>query len=101
MKYRVSMQPRAEVDASEIYHRIRDDSPMNADQWFEALCLAIESLNEMPRRCPKAPESRRFKREIRQLLHGVYRILFVIEDDTVQIVHIRHGARRHLEPGEE
>ncbi len=101
MKYRIIISPRAEIDASEIHHHISLDSPRNADRWFEALWLTIDSLAEMPRRCGKAPESRKFRRDIRQRVFGRYRILFLIEDDEVRIIHIRHGARRPLEPGEE
>ena len=42
--------------------------------------------------------------KIRQLLigkrEGVYRVLFVIEEETVYILRIRHGARGRLEPDE-
>ena len=100
MKYRVIIQPRAEADASEIYHRIHQVAPLNADRWFDALWTTIASLEDMPRRCSKAKESSKFKRDIRQIMHGVYRILFEIEDDEVHIVHIRHGARRYMEPDE-
>ena len=34
--------------------------------------------------------------EIRQLVHGAYRILFTIAKDTVYVLHIRHGARQPL-----
>lgn len=41
-------------------------------------------------------------KEIRQLLHGKYRILFNIDDarSLVRILHIRHGARQPLEKNE-
>ncbi|WP_113961620.1 hypothetical protein [Roseimicrobium gellanilyticum] len=55
-----------------------------------------------------APENRFgiFDREVRQMLYGKgywkYRILFFVEGDIVQIVHVRHGARRWLgDPAEE
>jgi hypothetical protein len=56
----------------------------------------------MPTRCPSAPESKRLRRDIRQLLYGkrpgVYRIIFRIEEKAkggplVRVLHIRHGAR--------
>ncbi len=100
MKYRVIIQARADADASEIYHRIHQEAPLNADRWLKALWATIESLEDMPRRCRKAAESRRFRRDIRQIMHGVYRILFEIDKDEVHIVHIRHGARRYMKPDE-
>jgi plasmid stabilization system protein ParE len=61
---------------------------------------AIASLATFPKRCPIAPESARFPFEVRQLLYGrkphVYRILFTIENNTVNVLHIRHGRRKPL-----
>jgi plasmid stabilization system protein ParE len=47
----------------------------------------------MPARCPLAPENEDHPKEIRQLVHGRYRILFTIEPGRVVILHVRHGAR--------
>ena len=53
-----------------------------------------------PSRCPLAPEAPFFKEEIRQLLYGrgrgVHRILFTIKDNSVVVLHVRYGARKHL-----
>jgi len=69
-------------------------------RWFQGLRESITSLSEFPRRCPLAPENEEFPFEVRQLLYGnrphAYRILFTIENDTVTILHIRHGRRQHL-----
>jgi hypothetical protein len=47
-----------------------------------------------------APENDEFEEEIRQILYGKrqhrYRILFTIREQTVIVLHIRHGAREHL-----
>jgi len=47
--------------------------------------------------CPESVES---EQDIRQLVHGRragrYRILFVVEAGTVHVLHVRHGAQRHL-----
>jgi plasmid stabilization system protein ParE len=71
-------------------------------RWFVALQDAIASLAESPQRCPLAPENAAFPFEVRHLLYGrrpnVYRILFTIEDQTVYILHIRHGRRQPLKP---
>jgi plasmid stabilization system protein ParE len=61
---------------------------------------AIASLATFPERCPLAPEAVGLHFEVRQFLYGrkphVYRILFTIEGDTVNILHIRHGRRTLL-----
>ncbi len=59
---------------------------------------------DQPSPSPLAPESRELSKDIRQLLYGrkrgTYRILFRIveETGTVEVLHIRHAARKHLRP---
>ena len=59
-----------------------------------------------PRRCPRAPESRRANGPLRHLLYGskpnVYRILFEIDEarQILWILTVRHGARDTLNSGE-
>ena len=66
-----------------------------------ALEEAMASLGILPARCPLALENDRFPFEVRQLLYGrkphVYRILFTIDGDTVNILHIRHARRKPME----
>jgi hypothetical protein len=56
----------------------------------------IYTLENLPTRCPIAPENDAFDVEVRQLLFGKYRILFWIDGRIVRVLHIRHGARRRL-----
>lgn len=49
-----------------------------------------------------APESASFEEPIRELLYGsgnrgTYRILFVVLDGTVFVLHVRHGSMLPLE----
>jgi plasmid stabilization system protein ParE len=71
---------------------------MPGERWFVALRGTIASLANLPSRCALAPESRDSPVEVRQSLYGrrphVYRILFAIEGDVVQVLHIRHARRR-------
>ena len=68
------------------------------ERWFVALCTAIASLANLPSRCPLAPENQDSPVELRQLLYGrrphVYRVLFAIEGDIVQILHIHAQMSR-------
>jgi plasmid stabilization system protein ParE len=70
-------------------------------RWFEGLEQAMASLAETPQRCPLAPESSSVSFEMRQLLYGrrphLYWILFVIENDMVYVLRVRHGRRRRLD----
>jgi hypothetical protein len=63
---------------------------------------AIGRLSKSPGRHPVAEdETERFGTTIRQILYGrrngVYRILFSVEGDVVQILHVRHAARGPIE----
>jgi plasmid stabilization system protein ParE len=101
MKYTVEVTETAEADLDSAYRWLRDEySPEFAQRWRERLLDAVATLETFPERCPLAPEGRVFPQKIRQLLHGqrhgTYRLLFEIRERTVYILHIRHGARRHL-----
>ncbi len=101
MTFRVDATDEADRNASEILDWLLTEQAGEAGvRWFLGLEASINSLAENPHRCSLAPENRAFPFEVRQLLYGrkphVYRILFAIRDDTVYILHIRHGRRLPL-----
>ena len=96
MTFRVEFTDSAQRDAQEVYRYIAGRSSRNAARWFTQLRRTVESLAEFPARCPLAPESAHFDDPIRQRLFGPYRILFVIRQRSVYVLHIRHGARRPM-----
>ena len=100
MAFRVLVDPTALAEAEEALHWRRQRAPREALRWFHELWRAIESLQEMPTRCPLAPESLVLRRAVRQLLFGrrpdVYRVLFIVVNDEVRVLRIRHGARQRL-----
>ena len=99
MVFRVETSAQAEREADEILQwLLSQHAGETGIRWFLALEDAIASLAQLPKRCPVAAESSHFPFEVRQLLYGhrphVYRILFTISGDTVNILHIRHGRRQ-------
>jgi plasmid stabilization system protein ParE len=98
--YRVIIQPPAGEDLDAACRWIARHSSGRAEAWLRGAFEAIDSLSVFPRRCPLAPEDSAFEEEIRQLLYGDFRILFTLNADTVRILHIRHGARRFMNPDE-
>ncbi len=90
----------AERDIEEAFRWVAADNEQAAFRWYNRLLETIHSLEKLPERCPLAPESKYFKGEIRQILHGrrrhKYRILFDIINDKVRVLHVRHGARLAL-----
>jgi plasmid stabilization system protein ParE len=80
--------------------RITRQSPSRADAWLEGVQRSCQTLSDLPRRCPLAPENDSLDYETRQLLYGSYRIIFAIEGDAVVVLHVRHGSRRWMTPDE-
>ncbi len=96
MDFHVELAEQAQHDIAAIYDWLQSqDAGEAGERWFLALRAAMNSLANLPARCPLAPENQDSPAEVRQLLYGrrphVYRILFAIE---VQVLHIRHGRRR-------
>jgi plasmid stabilization system protein ParE len=101
MDFRVELSDQAQRDIAALYDWLLSQYVGDAgERWFIALRTAIGSLATFPSRCPLAPENQDSPVEVRQLLYGrrphVYRILFAIEGDLVQVLHIRHGRRRPI-----
>ena len=100
-QYRVIITPGAEHDLRTAYHYIRKRAPQAARAWVKGARKSIKTLARYPQRCPLAPESSSFQEPIRELLYGsgnrgTYRVLFVILDQSVFVLHVRHGARLAL-----
>ena len=95
MTYRVRTTPRAEIDAEETHGWTAEHEgrPLEALRWLDGLEDAISSLREHPLRCPLAQEASFFEKEVRQLLFHRHRVLFVVDDKEVVVLHIRHGSR--------
>jgi plasmid stabilization system protein ParE len=101
MTFRVETTAADEQDADAVLDWVLSEHAGDAGiRWFLALRDAIASLAEFPKRCSLAPENAVFPFEVRHLLYGrtphVYRILFTIENETVYVLHIRHGRRQPL-----
>jgi plasmid stabilization system protein ParE len=103
MPYRVIVTPEAERDLRSAYRYIRKDAPRPAREWIKRARRATKTLAQHPWRCPVAPESETFDEPIRELFfgsgnRGTYRFLFVILDDAVYVLHVRHGSGQTLKP---
>jgi plasmid stabilization system protein ParE len=96
--------PRAMADVRAAVAWRSRQSPSHAARWHAGLLAAIRSLANGPDRCPLADEAADLGRELRELLYGrrrnVYRILFTIDGQTVNILRVRHAAQNRLAPGD-
>jgi mRNA-degrading endonuclease RelE of RelBE toxin-antitoxin system len=89
--YRVDIKPTAENDLEQRYLQIPEESPQNAVSWYLDMISAIEKLDTLAERCPIAPEDVDIGLGIRHLIIGNYRVLYVISNDVVEVLHLRHG----------
>jgi plasmid stabilization system protein ParE len=97
LRYEVLVQPTAEAEIEEAYLYLRETaSPEAADRWFTSFLDAVLTLEEMPTRCPIAPEDPFFSDELRHLLLRPYRVMFTVRPGRVHVLHIRHMARETL-----
>jgi mRNA-degrading endonuclease RelE of RelBE toxin-antitoxin system len=74
-------------------------SPEVANNWYYELEDAIASLKKFPNRCTIAPEVKIIGGEVRQLWIGKqrkYRVLFVVEEDIIAIIHVRNSRQSYL-----
>jgi toxin ParE1/3/4 len=96
--YLVSITNRAERDLADLYEEIHARHSGAALEWYRGLKLAILSLEHHPSRCPVT----RASEKLRHLLYGrkphVYRVIYRVMEKLkrVEVLHIRHGARRKL-----
>ena len=102
MAYVVNTTPHAEHDLARLYQQINAGYSDAALEWYVGIKEAILSLEHKPNRCPLT----RKRDKLRHLLYGhkphIYRVIYrVIEKKKqVEVLHIRHGARRRLKPSD-
>lgn len=92
---RVRMETEAKENLRQHYQNLRTRNPGSSypDRWYAGIRAAIRDLAHSARRCGLAYEDGYFAETIRQRLYDSYKILFVIRDDRVHVLHIRHHAQ--------
>ena len=92
----VEIKPTAEQDLTQRYEQTAEESPQNALNWYLRMIIVIEKLNLLAERCPLAPEDRDLNLGIRHLVIGDYRALYIINDEVVEILHVRHSRMSRI-----
>lgn len=95
-EYVVNLTIRAQRDLQRLYADIDAANSEAARKWYRGLKEQILSLERFPHRCSLTPENK----ELRHLLYGhshsTYRVIYRIVGKRVDVLHVRHGARRGL-----
>ena len=88
-------------DLHDIIEHISEDSPVYAERFGLQVVESPRRLEQFPYCGRTVPE---FKDEnIRELIYGSYRIIYLIRNDDCYITAVIHGSRdilRHLKPGD-
>ena len=100
MTYRIVVEPPAVADTLAIHEFAALRAPEYADRQLEWIQSAVDSLADFPKRYALAPEATTHHKEIRQLVVGNSRKLFMVIMQSVHILRIRHVAQAPLQPGE-
>jgi toxin ParE1/3/4 len=97
MKYNVEILDEALDELEGIVDYIAVDSIVNALHWYEKVTTAIHTLDNMPKRCPLADENPAFPFEVRCLLVNNYRVLYRINGGVVEVLHVKHPRKDHVQ----
>ncbi len=104
MPHAIHIFPRAMADIGASVAWRSQRSPSDAARLYAGLLTAIRSLASSPDRCPLAYEAADLGLDLRELLYrrrrSVYRILFTIAGQRVNVLRVRHAAQDRLKPGD-
>jgi plasmid stabilization system protein ParE len=93
--FQVRIEAEAKDNLREHYQNLRSRNPGSEypNRWYIGIRAAIRDLATSAQGCGLAYEDRFFAGTIRQRLFDSYKILFVIREDRVHVLHIRHQAQ--------
>lgn len=88
---RIVWSPLALARVAEAADFIAEDKPEAAVRWADSVFHAVTRLERFPLSGSIVPELRRD--DVRELIHGEYRIIYRIDGDRALILTVRHGRR--------
>jgi len=88
---RISWSPLAVDRLSEIADYISRDNPQAAVRWVEAVFKTVQRLLLFPESGRCVPEVGR--KDIREIIHGNYRIVYRLEAKAIFVLTVRHGKQ--------
>ena len=104
MPFQVVFRPRARADIAAAVSWLARSSPAAAARWRTGLFRVVEKLETNPSLYPAADEASDLGMDLHELLYGrhrtVYRIVFTITGQTVNVLRVRHAAQDRLKAGD-
>lgn len=100
MKHVVHVTQAADAELAAAQAYIAAHAPDEARRWVETVMRKLRSLRHYPRRCGRVPEAANGDGELRQLLVGLFRVLFLVEGRDVYVLTVRRTAQLPLSPSD-
>lgn len=91
--FEIKIPPIVEDELAAFANYIAIDNQAAAAKWYHTIVEKIYSLETNPLRCPLAIESNLYNFEVRNLIVRNYRIIFRVQKNKVEILHIRHAKQ--------
>ncbi len=88
---KIQWSPLVIERVTEIALYIAEDKPMVSDKWVVSIFKTVEKLSAFPKSGRIVSEFSRD--EIRELIHGNYRIIYQISPSVIEILTVRHGSQ--------
>ena len=97
----VILSPDAKDDLLESWAWLHDRNPKFADEWLAGIREMILGIGTMPEAHPVYSQLDAIDRPVRQALFGRktrWRIYYMVNEDVIEILHVRHGRRSDWKP---
>ena len=88
---KIKWSPLAIERVTEIAFLIAEDKPSASEKWVDSIFSSVEKLTTFPQSGRIVPEFS--KEEIREIIHGNYRIIYQLRSSIVEILTVRHGKQ--------
>jgi len=75
----------------DIAANITKDSPSASQKWKRKIYEEVQRVIKFPKIGRIVPEANRD--EVREIFHGIYRIIYLIESKRISILTVRHGRQ--------
>ncbi|MEO5345735.1 MAG: type II toxin-antitoxin system RelE/ParE family toxin [Magnetococcus sp. YQC-9] len=95
-RYRVRITPTAGENLRQAHDWLKEKNSGYAARWLRMMRRAILELATLPESHALAPEEATIGAQIRRKLTGrgtPWRIYFVLREQTVYVLHVRHGRQ--------
>jgi len=92
-KYKVNISLNAQNDLEHIFFYIADDNINNAKRFILESEEKIYSLYTFPEGFAYIPENVFFGTNYRHITHKQYRVIYKIDNNSVYILRVIHGAK--------